>query len=337
MSDDGGSLHSARSESSVNSSLYSYQSDAVVEKADKLKFEREVILNSSPLRQFLYRVIETKYFSGFILTVIFINTILIALQTVKEAVYKGAWYFSVIDQVFLGIYIMEMVFKLFVQRRHYFKSGWNWFDGIIVLLSVLDNFLPLIASGASTFNPKIFRLLRIFRAVRAMRTLRVLRTISFLRNLQVLVSTLLESISALGSITLLIWIVMYIFAVIGRGIYSTYDPRRWGNIGRACFTLFQMLTLDDWFFIYTDVALKHEEAQVHFFLYLFIFIILETFIFINLFAAVIVDNLTKAQKRSEQSMKQQKQAMNEEDPLPEHFDLDVFEKETKQERTRQQG
>ena len=44
-----------------------------------------------------------------------------------------------------------------------------------------------------------------------------------------------------------------IFAIIGRGLYGNVDPARFGNLAKACFTLFQLITLDDWFFMYSDV------------------------------------------------------------------------------------
>ena len=44
------------------------------------------------------------------------------------------------------------------------------------------------------------------------------------------------------------------FAVVGRGMYSHADPTRFGSLWLALFTLFQLLTLDDWFFIYEDVV-----------------------------------------------------------------------------------
>ena len=47
------------------------------------------------------------------------------------------------------------------------------------------------------------------------------------------------------------------FAVIGRGLYAEVDPARFGNLGVACYTLFQLLTLDDWYFMYSDVASKY--------------------------------------------------------------------------------
>jgi cation channel sperm-associated protein 1 len=72
------------------------------------------------------------------------------------------------------------------------------------------------------------------------------------------------------------------------------DPARFGNLGRACFTLFQLITLDDWFFMYSTVRDEHPEHG-HIIVYLILFTIMETFIFINLFVAVIVDNLARTQ------------------------------------------
>ena len=44
-----------------------------------------------------------------------------------------------------------------------------------------------------------------------------------------------------------------IFAIIGRGLYGSVDPGRFGNLAKACFTLFQLITLDDWFYMYSDI------------------------------------------------------------------------------------
>ena len=62
--------------------------------------------------------------------------------------------------------------------------------------------------------------------------------------------------------------------------------------GFAAFTLFQLITLDDWFLMYSEVQQKHPDYW-HILIYLVTFIVLENFIFINLFIAVIVDNLER--------------------------------------------
>jgi len=48
-----------------------------------------------------------------------------------------------------------------------------------------------------------------------------------------------------------------VFAIIGRGLYAEVDPGRFGNLGVACYTLFQLMTLDDWFYMYSEVAERH--------------------------------------------------------------------------------
>ena len=44
------------------------------------------------------------------------------------------------------------------------------------------------------------------------------------------------------------------FAVIGRGLFHEVAPSRFGTLGKAFFTLFQLITLDDWFYMYSDVV-----------------------------------------------------------------------------------
>lgn len=146
-------------------------------------------------------------------------------------------------------------------------------------------------------------------AFRAFRALRVLRTISFLENLQNVVNTLLKSIPAMGSITLLLVLVMYIFAIVGVHLYRDIYPERFGSIFIAIFSLFQLITLDDWFEFCDDVEDKDGgESMVA---YLMIFIILETFIFVNLFIAVIVNNLqaSQAQNSRKRKVKKKKKIM----------------------------
>lgn len=53
-----------------------------------------------------------------------------------------------------------------------------------------------------------------------------------------------------------------IFAIIGRGLYGEVDPDRFGNLARACFTLFQLITLDDWFYMYSDIRDNYPGVHV---------------------------------------------------------------------------
>ena len=284
------------------------------------------VSDASSFRRYCYHVATSKLFDVFVLFVIFLNTITLAAQTFRKAEINASWQLSLLDTIFFSVYLFEFFLKLYVWRIGYFKSGWNIFDLIIVLASSVDLLVTLVVSRVTNFDTKALAVLRIFRVVRALRALRVLRTIRFLRQLQIMVTTLLKSIPALGSIVMLIGLVLYIFAIVGKGLYGDVDPERFGNIGRASFTLFQLITLDDWFYMFSDVAATHPSSQ-HILLFLFIFIVLETFIFINLFIAVIVDSLSRTQAAAQAEDKEDNRqaadepgSIQEQEPLDEKLD-----------------
>eukprot|EP01135_Chromosphaera_perkinsii_P002963 Nk52_evm74s230 gene=Nk52_evmTU74s230 len=242
--------------------------------------------NFSKFRLFVNDFVESKTFGGAILGVIFFNTIIIGVQTDKQIEIDGGYYFQAIDQVLMGIYIFELVLKFYAYRSKFFSSGWNTFDFIIVLTSLTDYLQYIIGEVLSGVDTGVFRIFRIFRTFRAFRALRVLRTIRFLKGLQVIVFTIVRSIPAMGRIVCLMLLVMYVFAVIGMDLYSEVSAEFFGDLFVTFFTLFQLMTLDNWFDIYT--AMRNKEPTC--FAYLFFYIVIETFIFLNLFIAVIVTN-----------------------------------------------
>ncbi|XP_013386088.1 cation channel sperm-associated protein 1 [Lingula anatina] len=293
------------------------------------RHRRQKILkqDAGQLHQLLYDFVESKGFGAFILTVIFMNTGMLVAQTWEEIMVRGGWYFSVFDNLFLGIYIMEVVLKIYVYRAK-FVGGWNILDLSIVILSLVDFILPLVMTSIGGFNgTAIFRMLRIFRAVRAIRALRVLRTIRFLSNLQVIMTTCLQSIQSMGAIVGLMTLFMYMFAVIGRGLYSGVDPNRFGTLPSATFTLFQLLTLDDWFYIYSDV-IDVYPGYWHILIFLLIYIVLEYFIFLNLFVAVLVDNFQLTLEAANEAKKGKKKHPDDSDDEDDIFAVSEVSDET---------
>ena len=294
---DGAGMASDRKRSSVQELVLALSG---VAEEDKNNYGGEAFAEPflGTFRDYVFKLVTHSFFNNGILVVILINTFLIALQTESYFSLRFSWYFSFIDSVLLGIYMVELVLKLYALRYAFFKSGWNNFDAFIVGTSVVEyGSLYVFQYSSSTFDPKIFRLLRVFRAFRALRALRVLRTISFLKNLQVIVNTLLRSIPAMGSIILLLVLVLYIFAIMGVFFLGKVYPERFGNLGMAIFSLFQLITLDDWFAFYDTVAARTPDGRAGWMLaYLTTFIVLETFIFINLFIAVIVNNMEVQQQ-----------------------------------------
>ncbi len=82
----------------------------------------------------LQKIVESKYFQHFLITLILLNAITLGLETTTI----GKTYLHIlhsIDNVILIIFSIELVMKLIVYRHKFFSSGWNWFDFIIVAIS----------------------------------------------------------------------------------------------------------------------------------------------------------------------------------------------------------
>ncbi|KAK1150908.1 cation channel sperm-associated protein 1-like [Acipenser oxyrinchus oxyrinchus] len=77
------------------------------------------------------------------------------------------------------------------------------------------------------------------------------------------------------------------FAVIFREMFYQSDPDRFSTMFNTIFTLFQLLTLDDWSYIYTT---SRERGSWFIIIFLALYIVVEYFTFLNLFIAVLVDN-----------------------------------------------
>ncbi|KAG5459930.1 MAG: hypothetical protein BJ554DRAFT_8091, partial [Olpidium bornovanus] len=83
-----------------------------LEDIGEMRFRLEVA-QSGALRQILYQAASSKFFGFAILLVIFLNTIVLALQSMHSATVGFGWFFAVFDHIFLGIYIMEAAMKLY--------------------------------------------------------------------------------------------------------------------------------------------------------------------------------------------------------------------------------
>ncbi|KAL2804041.1 sodium channel protein type 5 subunit alpha isoform b [Daubentonia madagascariensis] len=108
--------------------------------------------------------------------------------------------------VFTGIFTAEMTFKIIaLDPYYYFQQGWNIFDSIIVILSLMELGLSRM-SNLSVLRS--FRLLRVFKLAKSWPTLNTL--IKIIGN----------SVGALGNLTLVLAIIVFIFAVVGMQLFG---------------------------------------------------------------------------------------------------------------------
>lgn len=153
-------------------------------------------------------------------------------------------------------------------RRTFFRKGWNLFDTLIVVISLI----PIEDSEMALVG----RLIRIFR---------VLRMVSVVPELRILLNSLLKALPQLGYVILLMFIIFYIYAAVGATFFAQINTDLWGDISIAMLTLFRVMTFEDW----TDVM--YETMAIYPFSWTFYlsFIFLTTFAFLNMVIGIVVN------------------------------------------------
>ena len=119
---------------------------------------------------------------------------------------------------FIVIFTAEMLLKMFALRHHYFQEPWNLFDFVVVLLSLAGLFL-------SDLIEKYFVSPTLLRVVRVAKVGRVLRLIKGAKGIRTLLFSLVMAFPALVNICLLLFLVMFIFAVFGMSLFKNVKIR----------------------------------------------------------------------------------------------------------------
>jgi voltage-gated sodium channel len=226
------------------------------------------------------QVIANRYFTRSVMFLILLNTALIGLETYPALYDTYKYWFHVIDQGVLWLFTLEIMIKLIAIRFswRFFKDPWNVFDFVIVMLGHLIN--------GSTF----VTLLRIIRI------LRVFRTITVIPSLKKLTNALLLTLPSLGTIFLFTSLIFYVFAVMGTMLYREVSPEYFGSIELSLLTLFQVVTLEAWA---SDVMRPVMKLAPYAWVYFVSFVLLGTFVLLNLFVGVIVTNVDQANKEEQ--------------------------------------
>ncbi len=216
---------------------------------------------------------HSKIFSTITTLIIIFYSITLGLKThIEDDLLLSV--FSILDMLVTVYFAFEIALKLYVEKNKadFFKDNWNLFDFIIVLISIIP--LDSFESAA------IARLLRIFR---------VLRLISVNDNIKKLLTALEGAIPSIINIVLLMFIVFYIYAVLGNQFFGDLKSGLWSDFSTSMLTLFRIFTFEDW----TDVMYEAMEIYPLSWTYFVSFIIINAFVIFNLFIAVIIDEISK--------------------------------------------
>jgi voltage-gated sodium channel len=222
------------------------------------------------MKEKIQKLTENSKFQNFIIVLIIINAIILGLETSSELKEKYGNVFYIADWVILKIFITEIVLKIYAQRVNFFTKPWNMFDFIVIIIA--------LAPVSQAFS-----------SLRALRVLRVLRLVSSISAMRKVIEGLFSAIPGIISVSSIMSIFFYIFAVIGTHLYGEQFPEWFGSLGKTMFTLFQVMTLESWSMgIVRPVMDVYPSAWAFFILY----ILVTTFTMLNLFIAIIVNAMS---------------------------------------------
>jgi voltage-gated sodium channel len=214
------------------------------------------------------RFVESAGFRNTITALILINAGILGLLTYPMPD-DIATALRLADMAIIGIFVIEIALKLYVQKFRFFRSGWNLFDFVVVMFSLIP--------AAETFT-----------VLRALRILRLFRLFSVIPEMRSVVEALAKAIPGMGAIMLVLGVIFYVASVMGAKLFAGTHPQFFGDLGGSAFTLFQVMTLESWSMgVARPVIAEHPYAWIFF----VGFIVLTSFAVLNLFIAVIVDSM----------------------------------------------
>lgn len=226
-------------------------------------------LQSSGLQARVERIVCSEAAQRLITTAILVNAVTLGLETSDTAMEAAGPLLVAIDHVVLGIFVVELLAKLFAFGSRFFRSGWNWFDLIIVGISLLP------ASGALS-------------VLRALRILRVLRLLSVVPSLRSVIEALLSALPGMGAVVAVLLLIFYVGSVLVTKLFGDSFPDMFGTIGQSMLVLFQLMTLDGWS---QEIVKPVMDRYPYAWLFFIPFIVLTSFAVLNLFIGIIVESM----------------------------------------------
>ncbi|CAD7926248.1 unnamed protein product [Amoebophrya sp. A120] len=248
--------------------------------------------------------VERQNFSLFIGACIVANSITIGIEAddQKQNTLEGKtqisdrleWY--VVENLFLVIFLFELLARLTYKKLMFFTSFQNWIDFVLVVLNVVDTWVMQPASGGGSF-----RALTVFRVIRILRLVRIIKILKVFHQLFLLVSGLSNAMRTLFWVAVMLFIMLYTCAIYMTLIIGhddiNFNPyfmkKGWdheeyfGNIFKSMFTLFQVCTLDGWSENVARHILQVQPSMVWFFL---AFVLFASYGLLNLVVGVIVES-----------------------------------------------
>uniref|UniRef100_A0A8C5I7L5 Sodium channel protein n=1 Tax=Gouania willdenowi TaxID=441366 RepID=A0A8C5I7L5_GOUWI len=228
-----------------------------MKKLGSKKPQKPIPRPSNKIQGYIFDFTTKQAFEIVIMVLISLNMVAMMVETADQSEEK-AKVLGHINVVFIVIFSGECLLKMISLRQYYFTNGWNVFDFIVVILSIIGMSLSELIKTYFV-SPTLFRVIRLARIGR------ILRLIKSAKGIRTLLFALMMSLPALFNIGLLLFLVMFIYAIFGmskfafvkkeRGIDDLFNFETFGN---SMLCLFQITTSGGWDGLLFPILNKHE-------------------------------------------------------------------------------
>ncbi|NXV83061.1 SCN5A protein, partial [Atlantisia rogersi] len=262
---------------------------------------------------FLFDIVTRQAFDVVIMIAICLNMVTMMVETYDQSETKT----NVLNKfniLFVAIFTAECVLKLVALRQYYFSNAWNIFDLVVVIMSLMALLLSGIGKAFENFLPPT-----LFRVIRLARIGRILRLIRAAKGIRTLLFALMMSLPALFNIGLLLFLVMFIYAIFGMANFAYVrmedgidDMFNFQTFANSMLCLFQITTSAGWDGLLSPIlntgppycnpsingTISDCGKPAIGIIYFVSYIIISFLIVVNMYIAVILENFNAATEES---------------------------------------
>uniref|UniRef100_A0AAQ6ILV2 Sodium channel protein n=1 Tax=Anabas testudineus TaxID=64144 RepID=A0AAQ6ILV2_ANATE len=267
------------------------------------------------LQAFFFDLVSQQAFDIMIMMLIIVNMVTMMVETDEQSARMES-ILNKINLVFIVIFTTECLIKIFALRCYFFTVAWNIFDFVVIILSIVGIVLADIIE-------KYFVSPTLFRVIRLARIGRVLRLIRAAKGIRTLLFALMMSMPALFNIGLLLFLVMFIYAIFGMANFAYVkkqdgidDMFNFETFGNSMICLFQISTSAGWDNLLSPImSSSPDECDVNFvntgtntrgncgspsvgIAFFVSYIIISFLIVVNMYIAIILENFSVATEES---------------------------------------
>uniref|UniRef100_A0A3B4T7I4 Sodium channel protein n=1 Tax=Seriola dumerili TaxID=41447 RepID=A0A3B4T7I4_SERDU len=286
-----------------------------MKKLGSKKPQKPIPRPANVLQAFFFDLVSKQAFDIMIMMLIIVNMVTMMVETDEQSERMES-VLNKINMVFIVVFTTECLIKLFALRCYFFTVAWNIFDFVVIILSIVGIVLADIIE-------KYFVSPTLFRVIRLARIGRVLRLIRAAKGIRTLLFALMMSMPALFNIGLLLFLVMFIYAIFGMANFAYVkkqdgidDMFNFETFGNSIICLFQISTSAGWDNLLSPImSSSPDECDAHFvntgtntrgncgspsvgIAFFVSYIIISFLIVVNMYIAIILENFSVATEES---------------------------------------